>query len=753
MQMEQLDETKSIRAALCDDFSQRLKDNVLRVVTENVDMLKLKFKKERHNGTFRISARFCSLNSTYFIADRTKIEQCEAQSAELQAQLAAYKKENYMLRRQLITILQSHNSQGDVTDPPPSTVSYADYQRLVQKVDVLQKQLLDSNDDRRTEAEARRFLIIKLKNAKSVAKEWMNYHLNHQTVDAISSAGTIPRHPELLSPMPHGLEDIILTRESVSKVDQNFLLTQTGKVLRQKAVLRTENNVSGMFIHQQSSVSAEKSNLLPSSQQETMPMDHDRNNGKEILAAPADPVCEDEDVPIIVSERPVKRRRVRKSRPGDEETPGFDLSKVKQEPTNSDMPFHRTDTFDLDEVDHTVDIPQRAMRMIPPRLLHNFPSSIRHEQPQSEPLSVDQIQTSELLSILKTTELGNRFDSIPQHPNISDNRSQSQPPDTAGDSDQTTLKRAVLTPVDVNMRLLPSKQPTSKSKPRKYGDAKQRRSAPIHIMTEDGEFDHDNDGHATHKTAEAKSRAEKAAAQLESLLEQGENPTPTRITRTALKQPKTLFKVPAAPKRTQRIEKPIGQSPSSTKDRPRIALRNAPLESLSLADFKLNPAMNEGLNFAFSDAVYGKERRCLPGCIDTRCCGPAMRALASALKPTVPRPANPSSAEDESLTDEQYTIKWHLGAKFNRQEVARMSAHDRAELLLDAQAKYVAEQYGRHRNVSDRRRTPPGFWDSDMPSTQEQENQRQQAQKVERVLVAERHREAMKGGRWLFRDE
>jgi DNA repair protein endonuclease SAE2/CtIP len=691
------------------------------------------------------------------VIERIKTQQLEIESAELRAQLGACKKENALLRQQFIAILQTNHSQPSPTTSPPHTVSYSDYQALVHKIDVLQKQLLESNDDRRTEAEARKVLINKLKNTKRIAKEWMNYRQNNPNPDAVLSSAAMPRDPELLSPVPPRLLGNILTKESVSRVDHNFSPTpQTGELPRQLAIPGNEYSDLGITTPNQPNISANISNLIPSSQQETMPMELGPVSGEEVHEAPIQPLLEDEDIPTIVSERPVKRRRVRKSQQRDEEIPLFDLSRVKREPTIWEKPSHRTDTLDLDEVGNAVNTPRREMRIMPPQLLQHYSSSLRNERSQSVPLKVHQIQTSYSPSILETTEIDDRYINIPRNPINHENRSQSQPPDNAGDSDDITSERAVLAPVNVNKRVLPKKEQASKSKVKKYGDAKTRQSAAIRIISEDGEFDRENDNHATTNTTEAKSRGEKSAAQLNSLLEQGNKSTPSRITRATLKQSKTPFKVPAVPKSTPQRKKIAAKqllSPRHSQNATIPALRDAKVESLSLADFRINPAMNDGLSFAFQDAVYGNERRCLPGCTDARCCGPAMRTLASALKPTVPRPTNPSCAEDEILDDEQYTIKWYLGDKFNRQEVARMTTHDRAELLLEAQTKYVAEQYGRHRNVSDRRRTPPGFWDSDMPSTQEQEKHRRQTQKIERDLVGERYREAMKRGRWLFRDE
>ena len=59
----------------------------------------------------------------------------------------------------------------------------------------------------------------------------------------------------------------------------------------------------------------------------------------------------------------------------------------------------------------------------------------------------------------------------------------------------------------------------------------------------------------------------------------------------------------------------------------------------------------------------------------------------------------------------------------------------------------------RHEWQPERPRSPPGFWRTDFPATQEEEEDRKQADKIVRGMVEERWKEAMKGGRWMFRDE
>ena len=82
-----------------------------------------------------------------------------------------------------------------------------------------------------------------------------------------------------------------------------------------------------------------------------------------------------------------------------------------------------------------------------------------------------------------------------------------------------------------------------------------------------------------------------------------------------------------------------------------------------------------------------------------------------------------------------------------------MTEGDKKELLLEAKTKQIAEQYGRHRHAHERPRSPPGFWRTDMPCTQEEEQDRVEARKRVRQMVEERRREAVRGGMWMFADE
>lgn len=167
-------------------------------------------------------------------------------------------------------------------------------------------------------------------------------------------------------------------------------------------------------------------------------------------------------------------------------------------------------------------------------------------------------------------------------------------------------------------------------------------------------------------------------------------------------------------------------------------LRVRPLDRLCLDDFKIN-VNYMGSDFAFADTIRGREqRRCMPGCTRPECCGHIQRAVEMGL--------------GQSTKSDHEVLQEYLGPDF----AALMQGYGpstRKDVLVKARAFAFANEHGKHRQAFQRHSTPPGFWRIDMPSTQEAEQDRQRAVRLERERVEDRWREAMRGGRWLFKDE
>lgn len=189
----------------------------------------------------------------------------------------------------------------------------------------------------------------------------------------------------------------------------------------------------------------------------------------------------------------------------------------------------------------------------------------------------------------------------------------------------------------------------------------------------------------------------------------------------------------------KQLDAPKRSLPTSDKH---SSLRNTPVKELRVQDFKPNPVYNHGYSYAFTEAVRKRgDRMCLPGCTNTQCCGSHFRRLAEALD-VLP------ATQEEALLEE------YLGDAYNTVMSTQVSSDERAELVLQARTKKMARDSGKHREAHERRKTPPGFWRVDFPSTQEQESDRERAKEQEVKTVQERWLEAhKKGGRWIFRDE
>ncbi|CAK7274509.1 hypothetical protein SEPCBS57363_006202 [Sporothrix epigloea] len=177
------------------------------------------------------------------------------------------------------------------------------------------------------------------------------------------------------------------------------------------------------------------------------------------------------------------------------------------------------------------------------------------------------------------------------------------------------------------------------------------------------------------------------------------------------------------------------------------ALRRRPLDQLKMDDFKINPALNDGETFAYSEVVRSRaDRANLAGCTDPQCCGKAFCGMAIS-ELDAAGPAHIKRPESLILMER------YLGDK--AYQLAQMGHDEIKKLWIEARVKELADKFGKHRHRYHRRASPPGFWDTDFPTTQDEKQYRVEAEKVERITVEERYREAIRpeGGRWLFRDE
>ena len=182
---------------------------------------------------------------------------------------------------------------------------------------------------------------------------------------------------------------------------------------------------------------------------------------------------------------------------------------------------------------------------------------------------------------------------------------------------------------------------------------------------------------------------------------------------------------------------------AAAKDK-RTPLRDRELTQLRLDDFRVNPATNDGYTYAFTDVVrnQGERATALVGCVRESCCGPQFRALARAERPT------------EGPVAFRALLESYLGDDLARRQLPRMSDAQKEDLWLEAKTRQLADAHGRCRHRYQRMPSPPGYWRTDFPSTQERDEDRAAGRRMEAEMIQERYREAMRGGgRWLFRDE
>ncbi|KAJ5928032.1 hypothetical protein N7466_006988 [Penicillium verhagenii] len=314
----------------------------------------------------------------------------------------------------------------------------------------------------------------------------------------------------------------------------------------------------------------------------------------------------------------------------------------------------------------------------------------------------------------------------------------------------------VLQPIDGNMRSAGVPKPKFGDKGKKFKDLR-----AILSITEDGDVG-DSDAHPYSTrcisvpptmSLKMESRSKLTTKdRLEDLLEKsqpskspltssrgmlGRNITPKKDSRTAKSIP---FQPPSVQNEESESQLDLNVHPD---DEP---YRSRPLHRLTLDHFKINPQKNDGLDYAYSAVVRKKDdRKCLTGCTRPECCGGRFRAMARL-------GGFPAKSPSEQQEEDQRLLEEYMGEDYHMLE--GLSAEDRGHLLIEARARAIANQYGKHRHAHQRARSPPGFWRTDMPSTQELESDREVAQRIEREKIEERYREAMRpGGLWTWADE
>lgn len=508
-----------------------------------------------------------------------------------------------------------------------------------------------------------------------------------------------------------------------------------------------------------------EANAVPSSSQTTVDEWPNQLNRR----TQPDDVNDEDDIPQVVSERSLKRKRCQQSR--------FDVNtgrssdgtpakphRVKEEPTSSPpSAMHvlaRTETIDLDDPAEI-----EAGAAYPLQRTHsNVTGTIRHQRSGSAPFSQVareqatqreqrvQGRASDVHSKLQIAAAEMRALSEPMNPQLNE--------------------QGVLQPLDPNIIAQ-----TSEQTPNKRLRPTEAPRLEYNALAESGEAPPIDENELRLPPSAARARLQKTRttrdpqtpmsrqqrnAQSGSPLVKQEQSPPSSV--------ETSRRIRATPDSTERrkiasrsrlypqddivpdgrpvwnMRAPERRSTAASRNLAlggkQSLLREKPVNELRVQDFKPNPACNQGYSYAFTEAVRKRgDRMCMPGCTNPQCCGSHFRRLVEALDPL-------SGAQEEVLLEE------YLGDAYNTVMSTQMSSDERTELILQARTKKMAKDAGKHREGYERRRTPPGYWRIDFPSTQEQENDRGRAKEQEVKTVQERWLEAQKaGGRWVFRDE
>lgn len=165
-------------------------------------------------------------------------------------------------------------------------------------------------------------------------------------------------------------------------------------------------------------------------------------------------------------------------------------------------------------------------------------------------------------------------------------------------------------------------------------------------------------------------------------------------------------------------------------------LRTQPVTELSLSSFKPNPRWLSSHHVSYDDFLNDRQHA-------------RMRILAETL------PHLPGETYDHRFTDHELLMDL-LGAG-SEPRIASLTAVARQNLVLEARTKLIANDFRLSKQVATTNSEgddPPGFWSTEMPSTQEAEENKLASRRKEREEVKRRYDDAMNGeGRWIFADE
>lgn len=661
--------------------------------------------------------------------------------------------ENAALRRQLgshqpaLSSMRAPEQRGEDVHPAAiGTYSSEQYEALMQELKDNQSRFDDLRSKHAGCEETVRKYHDKCKEYKEYAKGWKDWKDRELAKKKIANlapdqrAGillTKKHHPEFDRPQ-HGSDDVLdlpLTPVSLLEVRDNGAaipaktnspaFPSSPPAPSDKEAARPASQL-GVPRVTSSQTTVDESPLEPET---TVPREQEASSDNE---------------PTFVSARSLKRR-------GGASTPAErPAQRIKQEPNSQERPIELSSSprrTPERTVQHQIsDLDAIGTRMITPRKPQRI-SELRERASSQDAARPRPSLTRNVSSYSEGDEM--LLDDAAH-------AGQSRRPDNSEAvvtreprrDDRHRQPGAVLQPISVNVPTAPrtSSRPVN-------GKAKLRRTGArdkVRLLSEDGE--------ESSQAAADDQAAEVDDNRLEDLLNEpppertpAANRRPQQAVATSRKNrqvpsiptPESIIKQ-TSPQKTRRS--PLKRLRRSQNSPPPLGPEHEPLRfkdrvNLRLEDFKINPKYM-GTTHAFTDTLRGRDaRRGLHACTRPDCCGGAL-AKVIAMGGTEMTGKTDAEALEAFLGDDWSN---HIGA---------YSAEKRKDIVMQAHVFVFANQHGKHKSAFERRSTPPGFWDTDFPTTQQTEETHKQAKEMEAKQVEERWREAMReGGRWLFRDE
>ena len=678
-----------------------------------------------------------------------RIDELEIENADLQARLEdALSRDEPNLGEQThpdVTVATATTAEDDFT------VLKRQYEDLEARYEKLQAEF-DARE-KYVQSATRKYRM-----ARDSAKAWSTYVAKQLNAHSSEHAHQTPRGPDTLlpvppPPMPQEISGIDLTPKPLRPVTPEVAGVPNEPPKDDHVITTSSKQAetsSTINANMRSSPSSSQSKRITSSQ--TTEDDQAEVRSYAVKTEP----CSDEE-PVVVRENILKRRRNESAnamppprrikqepaspkRPGSAEEPIELRSEEWSSPTTRARPLIRMETSDLDAMRGTFQTPRKRKLKEESRARSEERSNATLHPPRHLARNSSSLSDSDIPDL---PPLPLAFE---QAEDVANTR-----PKATSDKYTTPIERSYGRQRGALGQLSPN-VPTNPQTARKRRRSSEEDAGKVGMLSEDGD---ETTSQVTPKAENASAKTP-ASNRLDAMLE---NPTPGRQPLSARRvAPDTAKRIrPPRPQHrneptshsktavssTSKYHRPTGLEKSPPPINPESEpLRSRPLQQLRPHNFRINPAFADS-DYAFADPMNRKTkaaRRCLPGCINPACCGEFLDAARHGLLP-------PSSKSDAQVIEEMF------GSSY-AEIMAAYPPSRHAELLIQARAQDFANEHGKHRKTFERAATPPGFWRTEMPSTQEELEDRRKAEEMERMKTEGMWREAMRGGgRWLFRDE